>query len=57
MIKYLQWGCVFLALLVASSGRTQDDYIVGERDVLSIQVMGEADMTATVTVSANGTVT
>jgi polysaccharide export outer membrane protein len=48
---------LLLALFAAGPGLAQDDYIVGERDVLSIQVMGEQDMTATVTVSANGTIT
>jgi len=57
MFKRLSWGFLLLALGVALPGLAQDDYIVGERDVLSIQVMGEADMTATVTVSANGTIT
>lgn len=57
MTKPLKIVFVLLALLAAGSGLAQDDYIVGERDVLNIQVMGEADMTATLTVSANGTIT
>jgi protein involved in polysaccharide export with SLBB domain len=57
MFKQLSWGFLLLALMAALPGLAQDDYIVGERDVLSIQVMWEQDMTATVTVSANGTIT
>ena len=48
---------MLLALLAALPGLAQDDYIVGERDVLSLQVMGQTDMTATLTVSANGSIT
>lgn len=56
MFKFTRLVFVLVSLLAAGA-YGQDDYIVGERDVLSIQVMGEPDMTATVTVSANGTIT
>ncbi len=46
-----------VCILVSPVIFAQDDYVVGERDELLILVQGQEEMTQTVTVSAEGTIT